>query len=107
KLPGFLAEPVHNRALAANRDVLGLETGFDVDPELALGQVADVAHRGLDLVAPAEEPLDGPGLGRRLDDDQGPSQRDSSSNRSTGCILRPDLDPPRAAALPDAQAPEL
>ena len=70
--------------LVAVHDVQGLEVVVHVDaqagPRLALvlgrdigravGHVADVAHAGLDHVALAEVPGDGPGLGRGLDDDQ-------------------------------------
>ena len=53
-------------------DVLGLEVVVDVDAELALarvlGQVADVAVRGEDLVVLAEVALDRPRLGGRLHD---------------------------------------
>ena len=53
------AEPGPRLALVLGRD-LGR----------AVGHVADVADAGLDHVALAEVPGDGPGLGRGLDDDQ-------------------------------------
>ena len=50
-------------------DLVGrLEAGRDVDAHLLLGQVADVAHRGLDDVVLAEIMVDRLGLGRRFDD---------------------------------------
>ena len=54
--------------------VLRGEVVVDVHAELALagilGQVADVAVRGEDAVVVAQVALDGPGLGRGLDDDE-------------------------------------
>src|SRR5438128_2521836 len=49
----------------------GLETVLDVDADLALRQVHHVAHRGLHHVPGTQVLLDGLGLRRRLDDDQG------------------------------------
>ena len=56
--------------LAADGLIIGLEIVLDVDAQLALGQVAQMAHAGLDRVAPAEIFPDGFRLGRRLDDHQ-------------------------------------
>ena len=57
--------------LAAGDDfVRRLEPFVDVDAELALRQIADVPHRGDDLVVLAEIFVDGLRLRRRLDDDQ-------------------------------------
>ena len=64
-------------------DVVRVEVVLDVDPELAEGalldlgrhlarrrDVADVAHRGLDVPVAAEVAGDGPRLRGRLDDDE-------------------------------------
>ena len=57
--------------LAARDDLVGrLEALVDVDAELALGQIADVAHRGDDLVVLAEIFVDGLRLRRRFDHDE-------------------------------------
>jgi len=46
------------RLAAALNDLVGrLEAGVHVDRERLLGQVADVSHRGPDVVAVPEEPL--------------------------------------------------
>ena len=50
--------------------VVRLEAGLDVHRELLSRQVADVAHRGKDVETVTQKPLQGPRLGRRLDDDQ-------------------------------------
>ena len=55
---------------AGNDDVFGLESGVDVDAELALRQVADVSHRRDDLVVAPQIFVDRLRLGRRFDDDQ-------------------------------------
>jgi hypothetical protein len=47
-----------------------LEVVVDVDAELALRQIADMAHRRHDLVVAAEVFVDGLGLCRRFDHDQ-------------------------------------
>src|SRR5207248_10966035 len=57
-------------AAALDHLVVRLEAVVDLDAHLLFGQVADVAHRGPDVVAVSQEPLQSPGLGRRLDDDQ-------------------------------------
>ncbi len=57
--------------LALGDDVVeGLEVVVDVHPQLALGQVADMAHGGLDDVVRPQIFVDRLRLGRRLDDDQ-------------------------------------
>src|SRR3989449_11753833 len=57
-------------------DVFRREAVLDVHAELALGEVADVAHRRFDGIAAAEVLPDGAGLGRRLhDDERGPALR--------------------------------
>ncbi len=74
----------HDRLLRGRHDIEGLEAVVHVDaepgPVLALvrrgdfvgppGEVADVTYRGLDDEVGAEQPADGAGLRRRLDDDQ-------------------------------------
>ena len=57
-------------ALATDVDVFRREVVVDVDAELALRQVAQVAHRCANHVLAAEVFLDGLGLGWRLDDDE-------------------------------------
>src|SRR2546429_7739509 len=47
-----------------------LETVVHLDPHLLFRQVADVAHGGPDVETVTQEPLQSPGLGRRLNDDQ-------------------------------------
>src|SRR2546427_5829573 len=47
-----------------------LETVVHLDPHLLFRQVADVAHGGPDVETVTQKPLQRPGLGRRLDDDQ-------------------------------------
>ena len=58
-------------ALAADGLVLGLEVVLEVDPELALGQVADMPHRGLHDEVLAQVLVDRARLGGALDDHQG------------------------------------
>ena len=62
------AQLLHDRFAARGVDVLRREVVFDIDPELALRQVADMPHRGDDGVIFPEHLPDGPGFGRRLDD---------------------------------------
>ena len=50
--------------------VVRLEAVVHLDPHLLFRQVADVAHRGPDIETVTQKPLQCPGLGRRLDDDQ-------------------------------------
>src|SRR5690606_21275833 len=64
----FLLQLLDDLALASDGDVAGLEAVLDVDAQLVLGQVPDVAHRGADLEPGAQILADGPGLGRRFDD---------------------------------------
>ncbi len=56
--------------LALDQLVLGREAVFDVDADLRLGQIADVAHRGEDDVLGPEKTGERSRLARRLDDDQ-------------------------------------
>jgi hypothetical protein len=68
-----VAQLLDDRLLARMDHVGGLELVVDVDRQALRLQVTDVAHRRLhDEVAP-EVARDRAGLGRRLDDDQGPS----------------------------------
>ncbi|MPM72290.1 hypothetical protein SDC9_119263 [bioreactor metagenome] len=53
---------------ARTGDVLGGEVMFDIDAEFALGQIADMAHRGHDFEIVSDHPGDGARLGRRLND---------------------------------------
>ena len=72
-LCGFLGGRLQLRhhLLAARDDfVRRLEPFFDRHPELALGQIADVPHRGDDLVVLAEIFVDGLRLCRRLHHDE-------------------------------------
>ncbi len=57
-------------ALAADVDVFRREVVVNIDAELALRQIAQVAHRSAHHVLAAEVFLDGLGLGWRLDDDE-------------------------------------
>src|SRR5690606_16020735 len=68
--PGLLLELLDDLALAPNGDVARLEAVLDVDAQLALGQVTDVARRSADTEPGAEILADRPGLGRRFDDDE-------------------------------------
>ena len=70
RLLDALLELLDELGLVPRHQVLRREVVVDVDPERALGQVADVAHRGLHGVAAAQILADRPRLGRRLDDDQ-------------------------------------
>ena len=77
------------RALIGVDDIEGGISVIDVDPEprpglalvlrgdirRALRQIADVAHRGLDVVGVTEVALDRLGLGWRLDDHEGATRR--------------------------------
>jgi hypothetical protein len=71
---GGLRDGVDLLAAVGGDDVFGGEVAVHVDTELALagvlGKISDVTERGDDLVVGAEIPLDRPGLGRRLHDDQ-------------------------------------
>ena len=62
-----LAQVLDGLALVAGHDVLGREAVLGVDAQGGLGQVADVAHAGLDGEVAPQIFFDGPGLGRRLD----------------------------------------
>ena len=75
---GGLLQLRERLGLALDGDVLGLEPVLDVHAELPRGQVADVADRGLHVVAGAEILADRLGLGGRLDDDE----RTSAPGRS-------------------------
>ena len=70
RLPGSRPELADLLLLALDHLVLGREAGIDVDADLRLGQVANMAHRGEDRVLGAEEPGERPRLAGRLDDDQ-------------------------------------
>ena len=54
---------------ARDDDVLGIKVVFDIDAQIALGQVFHVAKRGLDGISLTQIFLDGLRLGRRFDDD--------------------------------------
>ena len=69
-LPGRRAELVDGLAAAFHDLVVRLEAVVHLDAHLLLGEVADVAHRGLDVKPVAQKPLQGSGLRGRLDDDQ-------------------------------------
>src|SRR5688500_753366 len=56
--------------LAGDGDILGLEPTIDVDAELLLGEVADVADSRLHLIGATEILADGLGLRRGFDDDE-------------------------------------
>ena len=58
------------RFLTGDRDVFRLEGMLDVDPERALRQVADVSHRGADLVLATKKPAKRLGLRWGFNDDQ-------------------------------------
>ena len=59
----------HNLLFAGDDDVIRLEVVRGVDAQRALGQILDVAERGLDGVALTQIFLDGFRLGGRFDDD--------------------------------------
>src|SRR6185437_5914347 len=61
--------------LAGNRHEVGEKPVVDVDAELLLGKVHDVAHRGAHAVAAPQVLADGLRLGRRLDDDERAARR--------------------------------
>ena len=67
---GLLLDLLDDVALTADIDVVGGEIVLNINPKGALGQVADVTHRGDDLVVRAEIALDGARLGGRLHNDQ-------------------------------------
>ena len=67
---GLLGQLLDELLLLLGDDVAGLELVLDVHPQAALGQVPDVAERGLHGVAPAEELLDRLRFRWRLDDHQ-------------------------------------
>ena len=67
---GLLLDLLDDIALTADVDVVGGEAVLNIHAEGTLGQVADVAHRGDDLIVGAEIALDGACLGGRLHDDQ-------------------------------------
>src|SRR5260370_19833384 len=69
-LLGRRCQLVDRLAPAFDNLVVRLETVLNLDPHLLSRQVADVAHRGQDVETVTQEPLQSPGLGRRLDDDQ-------------------------------------
>src|SRR4029077_771272 len=51
------ADSFDNLRLAGDHLVIGLETAFDIDPQLALGQVHHMAHRWSDLEVSTQVPL--------------------------------------------------
>ena len=57
-------ELLHLLELFAWNQIVGLKVPIDIYPQLALGQVSDVAKRGAYLVPGAQIPLNGLGLGR-------------------------------------------
>ena len=63
-------ELVHQGLLALDLDIVGLEIVLDVHAQGALGQVAQVAHAGLDQIFISEVFADRLRLGGRLDDHQ-------------------------------------
>src|SRR6185503_16746514 len=65
-------EVLEDLPFALDEHVGRLEALLDVDAQFALREIADVPVRGLHLVSGTEVLGDGPGLGRRLDDDQIP-----------------------------------
>ena len=67
---GGLLQLLDDLRAVGKDDVSGLEAGVDVDAQLALGQVADVAHRRDDFVVAPQIFVDRLRLRRRLDDDQ-------------------------------------
>ena len=69
RLRGLL-ELVEHLLARGQRLVLDREAALDVDPQLLLGQVAHVSHRGLHGEAAPEVLVDGLRLCGRLDDDQ-------------------------------------
>ena len=54
---------------AGNDDVFRVEIVINVDSQVALRQILDVAKRGLDRVTLSQILLDGSCLGRRFDND--------------------------------------
>ena len=54
----LLLEPAEDLGLAANRDVLRLESGFHVHTQLFLRQVTHMAYRGRDLVVASKVAAD-------------------------------------------------
>src|SRR4029453_7473401 len=67
---GGVLELLQDLLAAGDYLIRGLEAVLDVDAKLALGQIADMAHRGDDLVVPAQIFIDGLRLGRRFDHNQ-------------------------------------
>ena len=66
---GGLLELRHHFLLVSGHDIFRLESGVDVDAELLVLQVTDVAETGLDRISLAQIFLDRLRLGRRLDYD--------------------------------------
>ena len=60
-------EVLDGLVLVAGYNVLGSEVVLDVDAEGGLGEVADMAHAGLNGEVAPQVLFDGPGLSRRLD----------------------------------------
>ena len=67
RLLRFVLEFLQDLLPARKHFVRRLEPFVHVDPQLALGQIADVAHRGDDLVVSSEIFVDGLRLRRRFD----------------------------------------
>ena len=72
---GLVPQPRDDLVLALDGLVLRNEAAVDVDPDLALREVLDVADGGLDMILFAEVLVDGLRLGGGLDDDQRLSRR--------------------------------
>ena len=66
--PGLVFSPFLRRQLARLRRFTRAFSG--IRTLAAHGKIANVSHARLDDIVPAEITIDGPGLGRRLDDDQ-------------------------------------
>ena len=63
-LAGFVPQGLDDVALAADGDVMGRVVVVEIHAHGALGQVANMAHAGLDHVITAQEAFDGLGFGR-------------------------------------------
>ena len=82
--------------LAGDRNEVGREAVLDVDAELLLGQIHDVADRGANAVAAAEVLADRLRLGRRLDDDE---RARAARGAGLGLVVRHVVDDVGATAL--------
>ena len=103
---GLVPQHLDDVALAADGDVMGGVVMVEIHAHGALGQVADMAHAGLDHVILAQEAFDGLGLGRRFYDDESAHALSSTKCMQTADRSGPDTANDRLVIVPRQLADE-